>query len=98
MAEVPEDVREFLKELERRRLEFTSVAVERTPMPHDTYDVWVRRREGVYEYVGLRPADEVYKEKDHVVCGKLTCTLFQRDVIRLAFSRETRKVHEPVEL
>ena len=99
--DVPEDVMEFLRELERRKVDFKLVAVERTPAPDETFDVWVRKaKEGAaeYEYVGVRPASEVYKERDWVACGKLTCVLFRGDVMDLAFSRETRRVHEPVEV
>ncbi|MEM4976423.1 MAG: hypothetical protein QXT64_03755 [Desulfurococcaceae archaeon] len=88
-VEIPDDVKELLKELERRGVKPSLVAVERTP---ETYDTW---RDG--KYVGVLPSDEVYKERNLVVCGKLTCACFLDDVLRYAWQREEKKLHEPEE-
>lgn len=101
VLEIPEDVIPFLQELERRGIVAKLLAIERTPMPEDTYDVWICRLRGrkcEWEYSGVWDSDPVYAEPDLVVCGKLTCTLFKEDVLDLAYDREKRKVHEPVEI
>jgi hypothetical protein len=101
VLEIPEDVRPFLQELERRGIAVTQLAVERTPMPEDTYHVWRCRRGDrgcEWEYIGVRAPDVVYAESDHVVCGRLTCTLFREDVLDLAYDRQTRRIHEPTEV
>jgi hypothetical protein len=96
-VKVPEDVLQFLRELERRGIRIEQVSVERTPMPRDTYDVW-EVKEGEYRYRGVLSGDEAYKPRTHVVCGRLTCSLFQDRVLTLAFDRELRKVYEPEEV
>lgn len=87
--ELPDDVKELLKELERRGLRPSLVAIERGPR---AYDAW---RDG--RYVGVLPPSEVYKEKNLVVCGKLTCSCFLGDLTQYVWERERRRLHEPEE-
>jgi hypothetical protein len=99
--EIPKDVELFLKDLESRRITVRQLAIERTPMPDDTYDVWecerVRDWKCDWKYLGVRSADDAYREPDKVVCHKLTCNLFLRRSLELIYDREERKVHEPEE-
>jgi len=88
-VEIPEDVKELLEELKRRGLKPSLVAVERAPT---SYDAW---RDG--KYIGVLPSDEVYKERDLVVCGKLTCACFVEDTIKYVWQREKRRLYEPEE-
>ncbi|MEM4563409.1 MAG: hypothetical protein QXI55_05750 [Thermofilum sp.] len=87
--DLPDDVKELLKELEKRRFKPSLVAVEKTL---STYHAW---RDG--KYVGVLPSDDVYKERNSVVCGKLTCVCFMDDVLRYVWQREKRRLHEPEE-
>jgi hypothetical protein len=99
--EIPKDVELFLKDLESRRITVRQLAIERTPLPNDTYDVWecerVRDWKCDWKYLGVRSADDAYREPDKVVCHKLTCNLFLRRSLELIYDREERKVHEPEE-
>jgi hypothetical protein len=93
MGEIPEDVMEFVRECERRGRPPRLVAVERD---RGRYDVWVRTLWG-WKYAGEAGAEEAFREKDEVVCGRLTCSLFWRDAMTLAYDRQDRRVHEPRE-
>jgi len=90
---LPEDVERFVEELLKRGLKPSIVAVERTPPPDETYDVFEGKR-----YVGVRSADDVFREKSFVVCGKLTCAMFVDDVIKYVLDRVKDRVVEPEEL
>ena len=92
MNELPKDVKRFLNELRRRGIKPDLVAVERTPPPDETYHVY---RDDKYE--GIRSADDVFRERNFVVCGKLTCTAFIDDVIELVLDRIKGRVMEPEE-
>jgi hypothetical protein len=94
VAEIPEDVREFIRECERRGYSPRLVAVEkRGKWPNEIYDVWVREGGG-WKYAGEWPAEEVHRESNAIVCGRLTCILFVRGM-DLAWSRESRVATEP---
>ncbi|MEM4977345.1 MAG: hypothetical protein QXT64_08485 [Desulfurococcaceae archaeon] len=88
--ELPEDVKELLEKLRKRGYEPSLIAVERTP---DKYDVWRK----VDYYLGVLRADDVYKEKNLVVCGKLTCACFVGQVLKYAWDRRRREIYEPEE-
>lgn len=88
---MPEDVERFVRECERRGKPPRIAAVE---SGEGRYEVWVRTGRG-WEYAGEWGAREVHGEPDGVVCKKRTCLLFWRDVMDLAFDRETGEVSEP---
>ncbi|MEM4863441.1 MAG: hypothetical protein QW706_09740 [Candidatus Nezhaarchaeales archaeon] len=90
--ELPEDVKELLEKLKRRGYEPSLVAVEREEEP-DKYDAW---REGKY-YLGVLKADDVYKERNLVVCDKLVCACFIGHILRYAWQRKKRELYEPEE-
>jgi hypothetical protein len=93
MVEIPEDVKLFLSELEKRGKMPGKLAVER---PTGTYDFW-KFEEGEWKYEGEWLAEDVFREPDIVVCGKMTCSLFLKKVMDLVYDREERRVHEPEE-
>jgi len=90
--EIPSDVKRFVDEVKRRGFRPEIVAVERTPAPDETYYVYKDER-----YIGVRSADDVFRERNFVVCGRLTCACFQDDVIRLVLDRIKDVVMEPEE-
>ena len=90
--ELPSDVKRFLDEVKRRGFKPEIVAIERTPAPDETYHVYKDET-----YIGVRSADDVFREKNFVVCGKLTCSAFYEDVIRLVLDRIKGEIMEPEE-
>ena len=94
---LPQDVLEFVKECERRGMPPKAVALMKGGFPRERYDVLVRDAEG-WRYVGEVGSEEAFKEPFEVVCGKLTCALFWRDSIVLAYDRVERRVYEPEEV
>lgn len=89
---LPEDVERFLEELKRRGIKPDIVAIERTPPPDETYDVFRDRK-----YIGVRPADDVFREKNFVACGKLTCAAFVDRAVELVLDRLKDRVIKPEE-
>jgi len=90
LAELPEDVKQFIEELKSRGINPGIVAVQRTPPPNETYHVF---KNG--EYLGVRPAVDVLKERMLVVCGKRTCVAFDHEDIKLILDRTRRKILNP---
>ena len=94
MVELPEDVKFFVEEVEKRGFKPRKVAVEDVV---GLYLVWEpEEREGrrVWKYVGPQTSHEVMKEPTMIACGRYTCALFVDDEIRLAYERDVRRVHE----
>jgi len=89
---LPEDVKRFLEELKRRGIKPEIVAIERTPPPDETYHVFKDQK-----YEGVRSADDVFREKNFVVCGKLTCAAFVDEVIKLVLDRLKDRIATPEE-
>lgn len=84
---LPEDVKKLLKEAEKKGVKVDIVAVERTPPPNETYDVFIGGR-----YIGVKSADDVFKEDNLTVCGKHVCTVFEGDIMRLILDRYRREI------
>lgn len=90
MAELPEDVKQFIEELKGRGINPGIVAVQRAPPPNETYHVF---KDG--EYLGVRPAVDVLKERMLVVCGKRACVAFDNENIKLILDRTRREIFDP---
>jgi len=89
---IPTDVKKFLEEAKKRGLDVDMVAVMKSPPPNEKYDVWVDSN-----YVGEAGPDEVFGEEDVIICGKLTCTLFKKDTMKLLLDRLKNEILEPEE-
>jgi len=86
---LPEDVKKLLEEIKKRGLKVDIIAVEKTPPPNETYDVFKDS-----EYVGVKSADDVFKEDNIAVCGKSVCTVFEGDLMKLILDRLKGEVIE----
>jgi hypothetical protein len=97
MVELPDDVKFFVEEVEKRGFKPKKVAIEDVV---GLYLVWEpEEKEGkrVWKYVGPQTSHEALKEPTMIACGKSTCVLFVDDEIRLAYERDVRRIHEPEE-
>ncbi|MCD6484066.1 MAG: hypothetical protein J7L47_03030 [Candidatus Odinarchaeota archaeon] len=91
MVEMPEDVKIFIKELKKRGKGVKIVAIEKSSSPDEIYDVYIEGK-----YVGVKSADEVFKEKRIVVCRKSICTAFIDNVMEYVFDRIKKTIIECV--